>query len=192
MVPGTQLNEWSLQGKLQAMSLRTASLAACVSIPCIGNHHFLFCFSFLKNVHCCLSKDFSSTSSATTADTVTSRATRNGDAIMKKDLINHEDLAGDRGMIDDIFDETYKEKEGPKPPFRYVWRNIILMSLLHLGAIFSLMLIPSAKIQTLAWGKHILPFVFCHLQTPQLLGGIFLRPTDSGWRRKWRSSAGRS
>jgi len=91
---------------------------------------------------------------------------------MKKDLINHEDLAADRGMIDDIFDETYQEKEGPKPPMRYVWRNIILMSLLHLGAIFGLMLIPSAKIQTLAWGKHVLLLVSWLLQT-LLLGGIF-------------------
>ncbi|XP_009951351.1 PREDICTED: acyl-CoA desaturase-like [Leptosomus discolor] len=70
---------------------------------------------------------------------------------MEKDLLNHEDLAGDRGMIDDIFDETYHEKGGPKPPMQYVWRNIILMSLLHLGAILGLTLIPSAKIQTLAW-----------------------------------------
>ncbi|GAB0210003.1 stearoyl-CoA desaturase [Grus japonensis] len=87
----------------------------------------------------------------TTVGTVTSRVTRNGDAVTEKDFLNHEELAGDRGMIDDIFDETYREKEGPKPPMRYVWRNIILMSLLHLGAVFGLMLIPSAKIQTLAW-----------------------------------------
>lgn len=91
---------------------------------------------------------------------------------MEKDLLNHEDLAGDRGMIDDIFDETYREKEGPKPPMRYVWRNIILMSLLHLGGVFGLTLIPSAKIQTLAWGKHVPPLVSWHLQT-HLLGGIF-------------------
>ncbi|XP_075614522.1 stearoyl-CoA desaturase-like [Balearica regulorum gibbericeps] len=101
--------------------------------------------------HLLQEEEFSSASS-TTIGTVTSRVTRNGDAVMEKDLLNHEELAGDRGMIDDIFDETYREKEGPKPPMRYVWRNIILMSLLHLGAIFGLMLIPSAKIQTLAWG----------------------------------------
>lgn len=92
---------------------------------------------------------------------------------MEKDLLNHEDLAGDRGMIDDLFDETYREKEGPKPPLRYVWRNIILMSLLHLGALFALTLIPSAKIQTLAWGKHVPLSVSWHLQSPDLLGGIF-------------------
>lgn len=105
---------------------------------------------------------------------------------MEKNLLDHEDLAGDRGMVDDLFDETYREKEGPKPPLRYVWRNIILMSLLHLGAVFGLMLIPSAKIQTLAWGKRVPPFVSWHLQTPNLLGSIFLssRPTDSGRRKK--------
>lgn len=106
---------------------------------------------------------------------------------MEKDLLNHEDLAGDRGMIDDIFDDTYREKEGPKPPLRYVWRNIILMSLLHLGALFALTLIPSAKIQTLAWGKHILLSLSWHPQTQNLLGGwVFFssRPTDSGMRDK--------
>lgn len=105
---------------------------------------------------------------------------------MEKDLLNHEDLAGDRGMIDDIFDETYREKEGPKPPLRYVWRNIILMSLLHLGALFALTLIPSAKIQTLAWGKHIPLSVSWQLPPLNLLGGFFFpsRPTDSGIREK--------
>lgn len=98
-------------------------------------------------------------------------------------------------MVDDIFDETYQEKEGPKPPLRYVWRNIILMSLLHLGAIFGLMLIPYAKIQTLAWGKNIPPFVSWHLQTPNLSGGVFFPSgpqTCGGERRKWRSSVRRS
>ncbi|KFQ12799.1 Acyl-CoA desaturase, partial [Leptosomus discolor] len=112
-----------------------------------------------------LSKEFSSTSSTTTVGTVTSRVTRNGDAVMEKDLLNHEDLAGDRGMIDDIFDETYHEKGGPKPPMQYVWRNIILMSLLHLGAILGLTLIPSAKIQTLAWDLTL--FLLDHLSLSQ-------------------------
>uniref|UniRef100_A0A8C8BIG5 stearoyl-CoA 9-desaturase n=1 Tax=Otus sunia TaxID=257818 RepID=A0A8C8BIG5_9STRI len=102
--------------------------------------------------HLLQEEEFSSASSTTTVGTLLSRVARNGDAVMEKDLLNHEDLAEDRGdVIDDIFDETYQEKEGPKPPLRYVWRNIILMSLLHLGAILGLVLIPSAKIQTLAW-----------------------------------------
>lgn len=85
--------------------------------------------------------------------------TSNGNAVTEKDLLNHDDVAVQRGMMDDIFDGTYKQKEGPRPPLRYVWRNIILMSLLHLGALFALTLIPSAKIETLAWSKHIFLFV---------------------------------
>ncbi|KFV79441.1 Acyl-CoA desaturase, partial [Struthio camelus australis] len=109
-----------------------------------------------------LSKELSSAPATTTVGTLTSRVTRNGDVVMEKDSLNHEDLAGDRGMIDDIFDETYREKEGPKPPLQYVWRNIILMSLLHLGGIFGLVLIPYAKIQTLAWG---IPILFCMVES---------------------------
>ncbi|EMP24026.1 Acyl-CoA desaturase [Chelonia mydas] len=71
---------------------------------------------------------------------------------MEKALSNQEDLGGGRGMTDDIFDESYCEKKGPKPARRYVWRNIILMSLLHLGALYGLWLIRAAKPVTLAWG----------------------------------------
>ncbi|KAM9364632.1 stearoyl-CoA desaturase b [Pholidichthys leucotaenia] len=52
--------------------------------------------------------------------------------------------------VDDVFDDTYKEKNG-KPPMMLVWRNIIMMSLLHLGALYGLSLIPSASPLTLAW-----------------------------------------
>lgn len=34
-----------------------------------------------------------------------------------------------------------------------VWRNVVLMSLLHLAAVYSLVLIPKAKPLTLLWGK---------------------------------------
>ncbi|XP_068597662.1 stearoyl-CoA desaturase b [Brachionichthys hirsutus] len=53
--------------------------------------------------------------------------------------------------VEDVFDDTYKEKEGPKPPRRLVWRNIVLMSLLHSGALYGLLLVPSASVLTLAW-----------------------------------------
>lgn len=154
---------------------------------CICNHRFLVLFSlspFLEHIRCHLSKEFSSASSTTT---VTSRVTKNGNAAVKKDLLDHDTLAAERGMVDDLFDETYREKEGPKPPLRYVWRNIILMSLLHLGAIIGLTMIPSAKIQTLAWGKHISLLVSQNLQT-WLLGGIFFSLQDSRRKSKWRSS----
>nr|XP_020458823.1 uncharacterized protein LOC109961932 [Monopterus albus] len=64
---------------------------------------------------------------------------RNGDAITETP------------SVDDVFDDTYKEKDGPKPPMILVWRNIILMTLLHMGALYGLTLIPSASALTLAW-----------------------------------------
>lgn len=44
-MPGARLKEGSLPGKLQAVSLGTASLAAWVSIACIDNHQLLVLFS---------------------------------------------------------------------------------------------------------------------------------------------------
>ncbi|KTG06441.1 hypothetical protein cypCar_00040463 [Cyprinus carpio] len=55
------------------------------------------------------------------------------------------------GTVEDVFDHTYKEKEGPKPPTVIVWRNVILMSLLHLGALYGLFLFPSARALTWIW-----------------------------------------
>ncbi|XP_028822335.1 acyl-CoA desaturase [Denticeps clupeoides] len=52
---------------------------------------------------------------------------------------------------DDDFDVTYEEKAGPKPPVRLVWRNLILMGLLHAGAAYGVSLLPSASRYTLVW-----------------------------------------
>lgn len=68
------------------------------------------------------------------------RRQRNGDA--------HSDHSKTR---DDTFDDTYKEKEGPKPPKIIVWRNVILMTLLHIGALYGVFLIPTASPLTLVW-----------------------------------------
>lgn len=57
--------------------------------------------------------------------------------------------------VDDVFDDTYREKDGPKPPRRLVWRNIILMSLLHVGALYGLVLLPSASGLTLVWSEYL-------------------------------------
>ena len=51
LVPRAQLKEWSLLGKLQAASLGTTSLAARVSIPCIGNHQLLVLFSLFPSLN---------------------------------------------------------------------------------------------------------------------------------------------
>lgn len=95
-------------------------------------------------------EEFSSNFSTTTAF---AHVIQNGTANMEKDHTTNEDLMADRGMADDIFDETYREKEGPKPAKIYVWRNIILMSLLHMAALYSVCLIPAAKLMTLAWAS---------------------------------------
>ncbi|CAG5905045.1 unnamed protein product [Menidia menidia] len=52
-------------------------------------------------------------------------------------------------VIEDVFDNTYKEKEGPKPPRIIVWKNVIMMTLLHIGAAYGCFLIPSASHLTL-------------------------------------------
>ncbi|XP_041866744.1 stearoyl-CoA desaturase b [Melanotaenia boesemani] len=60
------------------------------------------------------------------------------------------DAMVENSTVDDVFDDTYKAK-AQKPPRILVWRNIILMSALHFGALYGLVLIPSASNSTLAW-----------------------------------------
>ncbi|XP_059387452.1 acyl-CoA desaturase-like [Carassius carassius] len=63
--------------------------------------------------------------------------------------------------VEDVFDHTYKEKEGPKPPIVIVWRNVILMGVLHVGALYGLLLFPSARVLTWIW--FLACFVFSAL-----------------------------
>lgn len=73
---------------------------------------------------------------------------------MEKNLLPaEEDIRPE--MKDDIYDPSYKDKEGPRPKLEYVWRNIILMSLLHLGALYGIILIPTCKFYTWLWGKSV-------------------------------------
>lgn len=65
------------------------------------------------------------------------------------------DAMAETSTAEDVFDDTYKEKEGPKPPRMLVWRNIILMFILHVGALYGLTVIPSASVLTLAWSKYL-------------------------------------
>lgn len=69
------------------------------------------------------------------------------------------DAMAETSTVDDVFDDTYREKEGKKPPRILVWRNIILMGLLHIGALYGLLLIPSASWLTLGWSEYLLIFV---------------------------------
>ncbi|XP_053306638.1 stearoyl-CoA desaturase [Spea bombifrons] len=73
--------------------------------------------------------------------------------------VTAKDIGADRVMTDDIFDTTYCEKAGPKPPMVIVWRNVILMSLLHLGALYGVFYLPSAKPLTLVWA------IFCFMSS---------------------------
>ncbi|XP_008320000.1 stearoyl-CoA desaturase b [Cynoglossus semilaevis] len=61
------------------------------------------------------------------------------------------DAATEVSTVEDVFDDTFKNKDGPKPPRIPVWRNIILMSLLHVAALYGLTLAPSASAPTLVW-----------------------------------------
>ncbi|KAI4530583.1 hypothetical protein MJG53_018666 [Ovis ammon polii x Ovis aries] len=92
-------------------------------------------------------------SSYTTTTTITappSRVLQNGGGKLEKTpLYLEEDIRPE--MRDDIYDPTYQDKEGPKPKLEYVWRNIILMGLLHLGALYGITLIPTCKIYTFLW-----------------------------------------
>ncbi|XP_071335335.1 acyl-CoA desaturase-like [Trachinotus anak] len=60
--------------------------------------------------------------------------------------------------VDDAFDNTFNDKEGPRPPIVVVWRNVILMSLLHIGALYGLFLIPSASVLTLVLSAFLYIF----------------------------------
>ncbi|KAJ7324462.1 hypothetical protein JRQ81_017482 [Phrynocephalus forsythii] len=86
---------------------------------------------------------------------------QNGAVNVEKVHPPEEDVRSEREMTDDVFDESYHEKKGPKPATVYVWRNIILMSLLHLYAVYALWLIPSTHLLTSLWA--ILCFILSGL-----------------------------
>ena len=54
---------------------------------------------------------------------------------------------------DDLYDPSYQDEEGPPPKLEYVWRNIILMVLLLVGALYGITLVPSCKVYTWLLGN---------------------------------------
>ena len=50
-----------------------------------------------------------------------------------------------------ITPETHQQKQ---PPLQIVWTNVIWMSVLHLGAVYGLFLIPQAHPLTWLWSKY--------------------------------------
>uniref|UniRef100_A0A8C9PN23 stearoyl-CoA 9-desaturase n=1 Tax=Spermophilus dauricus TaxID=99837 RepID=A0A8C9PN23_SPEDA len=67
----------------------------------------------------------------------------------KMSLYSAEDIRPE--MKDDIYDHSYQDAEGPTPKLEYVWRNIILMGLLQLGALYGVILVPTCKFHTWIW-----------------------------------------
>uniref|UniRef100_A0A672H121 stearoyl-CoA 9-desaturase n=1 Tax=Salarias fasciatus TaxID=181472 RepID=A0A672H121_SALFA len=98
---------------------------------------------------------------------MTQTETRNHRAVQQQ----RGDAAAETSTVEDVFDDTYREKEGKKPPRIFVWRNIILMSLLHVGALYGLLFLPSASCLTLAWMKTC--NLSIHLLFPCHMNDIF-------------------
>ncbi|XP_075390951.1 stearoyl-CoA desaturase [Tenrec ecaudatus] len=91
--------------------------------------------------------------SYTTTTTITAPSSRmlpNGGGKLEKTLLHLEEEIRPE-MKDDIYDPSYKDKEGPRPKTVYVWRNIILMFMLHLGAVYGVTLLPTCKFYTWLW-----------------------------------------
>ncbi|XP_005407757.1 PREDICTED: acyl-CoA desaturase 1 [Chinchilla lanigera] len=92
-------------------------------------------------------------SSYTTTTTITAPPSgglqNGGEKVEKKSLYSEEDIRPE--MKDDIRDPNYEDEEGPAPELEYVWRNIILMGLLHVGALYGITLVPTCKVYTWLW-----------------------------------------
>ncbi|KAM4852219.1 acyl-CoA desaturase 3-like [Thomomys bottae] len=69
--------------------------------------------------------------------------------LKKMPLYFEEDIRPE--MKEDIYDPTYQDEAGPPPKLEYVWRNVILMALLHLGALYGITLVPACKAYTWLW-----------------------------------------
>ncbi|XP_063290980.1 stearoyl-CoA desaturase [Pelobates fuscus] len=82
---------------------------------------------------------------------MTYRGSQSSGTCVETTSIKPEETDQDKVITDVIFDNTYAEKPGPKPPMEIVWRNVILMSLLHVGAVYGIFLVPAASLPTLAW-----------------------------------------
>lgn len=64
------------------------------------------------------------------------------------------DYEGDRLGLDQVDTLINESSPSPKrPPMVIVWRNVVLFIFLHVGALYSLFLIPRAKFYTLIWSS---------------------------------------
>lgn len=65
------------------------------------------------------------------------------------------EMAETTTTTEDVYDDAYEEKPGPGSPVKIVWRNVILMSFLHLAALYGLMILPSVSSLTLIWSEYV-------------------------------------
>lgn len=131
-----------------------------------------------------------SSSYTTTTATVTtphSRLPQGGeDKLGKNPLPAEEDIRPE--FKDDIYDPSYQDEEGPRPKLQYVWRNIILMALLHIGALYGITLVPSCKFHTWLWGKW-LPTLLSKPRASPCSGGRQALPQSPGSSQPWLCQA---
>ncbi|XP_073934628.1 acyl-CoA desaturase 1-like isoform X2 [Castor canadensis] len=101
-------------------------------------------------VHLLQEKISSSYTTTTSTTAPPSGGLQNGGEKLEKTI---DDLGEDirPEMKEDIHDPSYQDEEGPPPKLEYVWRNIILMGLLHVGALYGLTLVPTCKFYTWLW-----------------------------------------
>ena len=64
-----------------------------------------------------------------------------------------DDLCHD--SLDLVPNEEIAPQEAKNPPMQIVWRNVAIFAALHLAALYSLVLIPSANTLTWIWSKYI-------------------------------------
>ncbi|KAG7238830.1 hypothetical protein INR49_030374, partial [Caranx melampygus] len=57
--------------------------------------------------------------------------------------------------VDDTSDFNFNDNDDTQPPVVVVWRNVILMSLLHMSAVYGLFLIPAASVSTLIFSVFL-------------------------------------
>ncbi|XP_005156902.2 stearoyl-CoA desaturase b isoform X1 [Danio rerio] len=69
----------------------------------------------------------------------------------RRQYTSTEAMADVTTTTEDVFDDSYVEKPGPSPPVQIVWRNVILMTLLHLGALYGMTILPFVSSLTLIW-----------------------------------------
>ncbi len=53
---------------------------------------------------------------------------------------------------DNMPDNSQKETESKRQPL--IWTNIILITIFHIVAVYSLKYVPHVKYQTILWGKY--------------------------------------